>query len=155
MWFIVMGALFSRFRIQDLALYFGTVSTLYVSWYMGIPAPDGWSVIRAQYPHRAFAMLLLIPLLKEMKGTRNIILLTSSLIWLSLEPELYFEEIFRYEHAARSMIVCMLFLLLMYIQNFIPLLLPNGKIPKKHILTIIIANPWLLGELQHRETSQF
>lgn len=119
-WFIIMAALFSGFNRTKTGIFSIAVVVLYLLWYLGIPAPDGWSVIRTQYPHRAFAMLLLVYLLKDMANSNNIVILAGSLLWLSIEPETSYDLIFRYEHSTRAIIACIAFLIFLKAQDFFP-----------------------------------
>ena len=126
-WFIIMGVLYSNFDSQRATVFSITVASLYLVWYLGIPAPDGWAVIRTQYPHRAFSMLLLVYILKELESSKGIIIFALSLFWLSLEPEVFFDSLFRYEHSSRSIIFCIAFLLFYRLQDLLPILSFDSK----------------------------
>jgi len=126
-WFLIFAIFFSGFSKSESIYYSATVIVLYLIWYWGVPAPDGWSVIRTQYPHRSFAMILLVYLIREMRENNNLTILAGSLLWLSLEPEVYYQSIFRYEHSSRTIIACISFLIFYKIQELLPFVIFDKK----------------------------
>ena len=144
-WYIAFFSLFSGNGRKEIGIYASTIVVIFLSWYWGIPAPDGWSVIRTQYPHRAFAMLMLVPIIKSLKEGDKMAIFIFTLLIMSIDHEYYFEPIFRYEHAARSISACILFLFAYKISEFLPVNDVNIDFIKRYLpmsFSLIVLGFW-------------